>query len=369
MVDMNVRNSCVDNSTRAAYRSTPAMTMSFFRTQKSILLLGTLCSFLAVHFAPAQSQLSLGGQLYLGLTITGAVGTVYSIEYVTEAGQTNACDWRCLGFLQSLASPYLWIDKSAPATGHRFYRAVALSSPTNMVFIPAGTFRMGSSTNEVGGLPKEGPQTEVTISKGFWMGKHLVTQGEYLELMGNNPSFFSADNGFTLDLTRPVDSVSWFDATYYCAQLTDQERAAGRIPTNSLYRLPTEAEWEYACRAWTSTRFGYGDDPGYTNLTDYAWYFENSGSMTHPVGQKLPNLWGLDDMHGNLEEWCQDWFGFYLGGRAIDPQGPAAGSLRVLRGGYWEDNAIYCRSASRNQHDPEARHYHIGFRVLLAPGP
>jgi formylglycine-generating enzyme required for sulfatase activity len=344
------------------------MTTNFVRTQRFLLLSGTLCSFGAVHFAPAQSPSSLGGQLYLGLTITGAVGTVYSIESATDVSQTNPGNWRCLGFLQQPASPYLWTDKSAPAAGHRFYRAVAFFAPTNMVFIPAGAFRMGSPTNEPGRVPKEGPQTEVTISQGFWMGKDLVTQGEYQALIGNNPSYFSPSNGFTLALTRPVDSVSWFDATYYCEQFTQRELAAGRIATNDVYRLPTEAEWEYACRAWTSTSFCYGDDPGYTSLTNYAWYFENSGSMTHPVGQKLPNSWGLCDMQGNLEEWCQDWYGPYLGGRVIDPQGPTTGSLRVLRGGYWEDTASYCRSAARNLHEPDAKHYHIGFRVLLAPG-
>ena len=353
---------------RAAYDFQLPMSTSLVTTQKSILLLGTLCSFVVAPFALAQSQPTLAGELYLGLTITGTVGDVYSIEYVSDLNHTNADDWRCVGFVQLPASPYLWTDQSAPATGRRFYRAVTFPAPTNTVYIREGTFRMGSSTNEVGRSLKESPQTEVIISRGFWMGKYLVTQGEYLALTGNNPSYFSANSGFTSDLTRPVDSVSWSEAAGYCTRLTDQERAAGRIPKNSLYRLPTEAEWEYAYRAWTSTRFSYGDDLGYTNLTNYAWYFDDSGSMTHPVGQKFPNPWGLADMHGNLEEWCQDWFGPYLGGMVIDPQGPSTGSLRVLRGGYWEDTATYCRSASRNEHDPNAKHFHIGFRVLLSSG-
>jgi formylglycine-generating enzyme required for sulfatase activity len=146
---------------------------------------------------------------------------------------------------------------------------------------------------------------------------------------------------------------------------------AGRIATNSVYRLPTEAEWEYACRAWTSTRFSYGDDPGYTNLTDYAWYWDNSGGTTHPVGQKLPNPWGLYDMHGNVFEWCQDWFDTYPGGIALDPQGPATGSARVIRGGdwlFWGDVAGNCRSAYRCGDGPDAGSVIIGFRVVLAPG-
>jgi formylglycine-generating enzyme required for sulfatase activity len=151
---------------------------------------------------------------------------------------------------------------------------------TNMVFIPPGTFRMGSLTNEADRVDDEGPQTAVTISRGFWMGKYELTRGEYLALMGSNPS------GFPGDSNRPLENVSWNDATNYCGQLTKRERAVGRIATNSVYRLPTEAEWEYACRAGTSTPFSYGDDPGYTKLTDYAWYYANSGETTHPVGQK-----------------------------------------------------------------------------------
>jgi formylglycine-generating enzyme required for sulfatase activity len=215
--------------------------------------------------ASAQTPPGLDLQLYAGLTITGAVGTVYSVEYVTDLAQTNSASaWRCLEFLQLPASPYLWADKSGPATGKRFYRAQVFVAPTNLVLIPPGTFRMGSPTNEVDPFDWEGPQTAVTISRGFWMGKYEVTQGEYLAVMGNNPSFFTGD------LNLPVEQMTWNDATNCCGQLTQRDRAAGRIAANNVYRLPTEAEWEYACRAWTSTRFSYGDDPGYTNLTNYA---------------------------------------------------------------------------------------------------
>ena len=151
--------------------------------------------------------------------------------------------------------------------------------------------------------------------------------------------------------------------------LTQRERAAGRIPTNCVYRLPTEAEWEYACRAWTSTRFSYGDDPDYSNLDQYAWYDANSGAASHPVGQKLPNPWGLYDMHGNVWEWCQDWFGVYPGGTALDPQGPATGAYRVVHGGRWNGNAGDCRSARRfSSASPSLQLHYVGFRVVLAPG-
>jgi len=330
--------------------------------------------------AAAQTPPVLDLQLYAGLTITGAVGTVYSVEYVTALAQTNdAAAWRCLEFLQLPASPYLWADKSAPATGKRFYRAVVFAAPTNMVFIPPGTFRMGSPTNEVDRFDREGPQTAVTISRGFWMGKYGVTQGEYLAVTGSNPSYFDGvgygypgyGRDFGTDLNRPVERVTWDDATNYCALLTEQERAAGRIPTNSVYRLPTEAEREYACRAWTSTRFSYGDDPGYTNLTNYAWYSRNSGDMTHPVGQKLPNAWGLYDMHGNVKERCQDcWsLGGLSGGIALDPQWYTPGGGRAFRGGGWDYDAALCRSASRGVGCCEPFwSLDIGFRVLLAPG-
>jgi formylglycine-generating enzyme required for sulfatase activity len=306
--------------------------------------------------AVAQTPAELGIQTYAGLTITGSVGTVYSVEYVTDlARSNNPSAWRCLEYLQLPASPYLWADKSAPATGRRFYRAREFPAPTNMVFIPPGTFRMGSPTNEVDRRDNEGPQTDVIISRGFWMGKYEVTQGEYLAVMGFDPTpFHGPTNG-------PVMSVYWEWATNYCAALTTREREAGRIAPNSVYRLPTEAEWEYACRAWTSTRFSYGDDPGYTNFTNYA-----TGGPA-PVGQKLPNRWGLHDMHGNVWEWCQESPYTYPGGIALDPLGPrTAGWYHVVRGGRFGYPAD-CRSASRFFCDDDWD-WLTGFRAVLAPG-
>ena len=311
----------------------------------------------------AQPQAGLDIQTYAGLTITGEVGTVYTIEYVRDLGQTNTANaWSCLEFLQLPASPYLWIDKSTPATGRRFYRAVVFPTPEKMVFIPPGTFRMGSPTNEVDRRDDEEPQTDVTISRGFWMGKYEVTQGEYIAVIGSNPSLNTGDPD------QPVEAVSWSDATNYCYRLAVQEAAAGRIPANCAYRLPTEAEWEYSCRAWTSTRFSYGDDPDYTNLANYAWYVDNGGNTTHPVGQKLPNAWGLYDMNGNVWEWCQDRHGTYPGGSALDPEGPAEASLRVIRGGCWSSKPSFCRSAFRyGDVGAGGRFSMFGFRVVLAP--
>jgi formylglycine-generating enzyme required for sulfatase activity len=334
----------------------------------------------------AQNEAELNIATYAGLTITGETGKVYSIEYVTDLTDPAESDWRCLEYLQLPASPYLWADKSAPVTEKRFYRALATAAPANMVFIPPGTFRMGSPTSEVDRVDWEGPQTAVTISRGYWMGKYEVTQGEYLEVMGNNPSWFNGvrevwdescqcltNRDYGIDLSRPVEYVGWDGATVYCEALTQRERESGRIAANSVYRLPTEAEWEYACRAWTSTRFSYGDDTGYMNLTNYAWYAGNNQGSTYPVGQKLPNPWGLYDMHGNVWEWCQDWWAESLpGGIALDPQGPTEGWVRVVRGGGWDvwgawDSPRLWRSAYRD-YNPDYRDGFIGFRVVLAPG-
>lgn len=310
--------------------------------------------------------------LYAGLTISGSIGTVYSVEYIADLAQTNTPSaWKCLEFLQLPATPYLWIDKSDPAKGQRFYRATIFPAPTNMVFIPPGTFRMGSPV-EPQGYPAESPETDVIISRGYWMGKYEVTQGEYLEITGINPSWVNGVrtnygyHDYGTDLRRPVENVSWDQAADFCGRLTLRERGAGRISTNCVYRLPTEAEWEYACRAWTSTRFSYGDDPGYTNLTNYAWYAQNSDSMTHAVGEKLPNRWGLHDMHGNVFEWCLDWWPRGIPVTiAVDPQGPAFGWARVIRGGCFSIEGARLRSAFRDWAGvPYGIH---GFRVVLAP--
>jgi formylglycine-generating enzyme required for sulfatase activity len=242
-------------------------------------------------------------------------------------------------------------------------------SPTNvtpvlgMAWIEPGTFILGSPVSDPSSFSDERPQTVVTLTKGFWMGVHEVTQAEYLAVTGSNPSFFTGD------LNRPVEMVSWNDAVAYCATLSASERATGRIPAGWGYRLPTEAEWEYACRAGArTTRYGYGDDMSFTALTNYAWYHDNSGQTTHPVEQKLANPWGLMDMHGNVGEWCNDWYGTYPGGSVTDPTGPATGMCRVFRGGNWTGGSRGCRSARRdNDGLPDLIDRRIGFRVVLSP--
>ena len=214
--------------------------------------------------------------------------------------------------------------------------------------IPAGTFTMG-----------EGDQADrahdVTLTKPFKMGVHEITQAQYEQVMGVNPSRFKgADN--------PVENVSWDDAVEFCRRLSDlpAEKAAGNV-----YRLPTEAEWEYACRAGTTTMYSFGDDD--SELGDYAWFLENSDKKPHPVGSKQPNAWGLYGMQGNVAEWCQDWYGDYPSGSVTDPTGPVGGSFRVFRGGSWDYNAVSCRSAYRNWCSPAYHSYYdLGFRVSLS---
>lgn len=232
-----------------------------------------------------------------------------------------------------------------------------------LVWIGPGSFLMGSQDGEVDRSIWEGPQTRVVLTEGFWMCKYETTQKQYTDIMGFNPSYYRGD------MQRPVERVSWADATNYCAKFTQLEKDAGRLPEGYVYRLPTEAEWEYACRAGTTTRFSYGDDPSYRHLGEYTWYGGSSDASTHPVGQKKPNPWGLYDLHGNVWEWCADWWYFRLpGGSVKDPLGPRTGQQRVIRGGRAYDSLTSAyRSAYRYKADPESRmsEINIGFRIVL----
>ena len=193
---------------------------------------------------------------------------------------------------------------------------------------------------------------QVTLTKAFHLGVYEVTQEQYEQVMGTNPSHFKGPQ-------NPVEKVSWDDAVEFCRKLSElpAEKSAGYV-----YRLPTEAEWEYACRAGTTSEYSFGDSE--SELCDYAWYAMNSVATTHPVGDKKPNAWGLYDMHGNVWEWCQDWYGDYPSGSTTDPTGAASGSARVFRGGSWNAVSDDCRSADRDGNSPGHRFYLLGFRVL-----
>ena len=214
--------------------------------------------------------------------------------------------------------------------------------------ISAGTFQMGSTS----GSSDEQPVHTVAFTRSFYMQRTEVTQGQWREIMGTNPSNLSLCGD-----TCPVVLVSWNDIQQFLTALN------ARVPGRN-YRLPTEAEWEYAARAGTT-----GDYSGTGVLNDMGWYSRNSGNRTHPVAQKKPNAWGLYDMHGNVSEWVQDWFSasYYGGSPGVDPAGPSTGSLRVLRGGSWGVLAYDARSAYRSYNSPSNRYDYIGFRLARTP--
>ena len=227
------------------------------------------------------------------------------------------------------------------------------------VLIPTGSFMMGSPPDEPGRGDDE-RQHRVTLTKGFYMGVTEVTQRQWRQIMGNNPSHFQ-DCGADC----PVEFVSWNDCQEFVQRLNQSE-------VGNRYRLPTEAEWEYACRAGSITGFangsitqtGCGHD---ANLDVMGWYCGNSGKKPHPVAQRKPNAFGLYDMHGNIWEWCQDWYGIYPSGHVSNPTGPSSGSCRVLRGGGWHEDVEGCRSAIRVGRSPGSRAGTIGFRLARTP--
>jgi len=237
---------------------------------------------------------------------------------------------------------------------------------------------MGSPATEPSREDREGPQHQVTVSS-FYMGKYEVTQREWYDVMGTSVrqqrdkadkpwSIYDEGNNY------PMYYVNWFEAVEYCNKRSQRE---GLTPAYTIsgsgdnrtvtwnrnaagYRLPTEAEWEYACRAGTTTAY----NTGASISNDTGWYYANSGYTTHPVGQKPANRWGLHDMHGNVWEWCWDWYGSYSSGAQTDPTGASSGPFRVLRGGSWSNSAESVRSALRDSSYPDYRSFYIGFRLV-----
>jgi len=222
-------------------------------------------------------------------------------------------------------------------------RIITTPSGIEMVLIPGGSFEMGSDR----GSPDEAPVHRVTLGP-FWMDRYEVVQEEFRKYELPDPSHFKGPR-------KPLEQINWTDAALYC---NDRSLAEGLEPCYDEdtwecnfeangYRLPTEAEWEYACRAGTRTRYSFGDSAG--ALAAHAWYADNAAKATHPVGQKKPNPWGLYDMHGNVSEWCHDYYAedYYRQSPQRDPRGPGAGRERVIRGGAWNSSADSCRSTYR----------------------
>ena len=278
--------------------------------------------------APVETELDwLGNWIWLGMKI---------LISLTSAGMI-------------LIAIIGWITGGDKATPYQLTPVPVLEETTldlklDLVLIPAGSFTMGDASDK--------PAHKVTITKPFYLGKYEVTQEQWEAVMGNNPSNFKGPK-------NPVECVSWDDCQQFLVKLNAKAGGQG-----GKFVLPTEAQWEYACRAGGTGKFCFGDDEA--RLGDYAWYSENSGSKTHPVGEKKPNAFGLYDMHGNVLEWCQDWNGTY-GAGVTDPSGPTTGSSRGQRGGGWYFSAGLCRSADRYGSAPGHRIYYLGLRVARVP--
>ena len=356
-------------------KTIPALTMKAYKLALLIAL-----PFMASLRAQETRFFRVAGPVATTITAFTADGSIMWTNEPTNATFT-------VQIATTLVGPINWVDYvRIPVTnGVNTERLTDPNPPTGFVWIPAGSFTMGSPTSEAGRWTDEEQHT-VTLTKGFYMGKYAVTQGQYLAVVGSNPSRFQTTdyngNPISPDLNRPVEMVSWDDATNYCALLTQTDRAAGRIPASWTYRLPTEAEREYACRAGTTTAFHFGNaiHGGMANFYDYYEYDAAIGDIiiaspsvpwlprTTTVGSYAPNTFGLYDMHGNLWEWCRDWYGAYPAGAGVDPTGAATGSYRVVRGGCWRSYGWHCLAAIRGGNHPAARNIYIGFRAVLAPG-
>ncbi|MGC9326308.1 MAG: formylglycine-generating enzyme family protein [Candidatus Hinthialibacter sp.] len=272
--------------------------------------------------------------------------------------------WRCLAFSYLFQMPHINPETSLEEV------FVSLDLPADaielqMVKIPAGAFWMGSPVGEPRRSTDEF-QHFVKLTKDFYIGKYEITQAQYEAVMGVNPSFFQHQPNY------PVERVSWYDGVKFCNRLSEMKGYKTVYDLGVLtadwnadgFRLPTEAEWEYACRSGAASAFYWGDDPNYTEIDLYAWYDLNSEGRLHEAGLKLPNAWGLFDMSGNVWEWCHDWYGLYDVHDATDPKGMASGEIRVWRGGNWGDEAMYCRSASRDGWKPKSADPYLGFRIV-----
>ncbi len=281
--------------------------------------------------------------------------------------------------------PLVKSDSPAPAPRDLDY-ITTRTGEIKLKFMPAGTLLMGSSEGEKDAENDEKPQHHVRITRPFYLGVYEVTQAQYQVVMGNNPSWFAASGGGKEGVAgqstdrNPVESVSWLDAVKFCNRLGEMEGQAAfyelkgeyvRVPDGNRpgYRLPTEAEWEYSCRANVPvvTRYSFGDDAA--SLGAFAWYGDNSGGKTHPAGEKRPNGFGLFDMHGNVSEWCWDGYDdrYYHESRKDDPWGLDGASRRAFRGGAWGFDPRGARTANRNGVGPGDRDFHLGFRLALVP--
>lgn len=288
--------------------------------------------------------------------INSAIDPVFGTEPTWYWSSTNTAE---VGDARLVHFDWGHLDADVKGKAH-YVRAVRGPAPliTDFHLVPAGSFTMGQDGGDA--YPYDGPAHDVTLTQSFYMAAHEVTQAQWEAIMGTNPS---ANSGCP---DCPVENVSWDDVQAFITALCQREG----VPAGT-YRLPTEAEWEYACRAGTTTQYYWGNDPDVA----YMWDGSNSNDQTHPVGQKLPNALGLYDMSGNVWEWCQDWYdesnanGGYSGNPDTDPVGPATGALRIARGGCYNCTSRDARSAARGRTPPATRQATLGFRLVRTSPP
>lgn len=288
------------------------------------------------------------GAIGLGTTFDAVV--FHKVELIVPAAQNDGAGWH--GWPADAPPPAIAPFDAAQAKAHQRTWATHLGVPveyTNSIgmkfrLLPPGEFLMGSAKGD----PNEASPHKVTLTRPYYLGTYEATQDEYQAVIGSNPSKFDGK-------LLPVEFVTAQEAMNYCRKLSERE--------GKNHRLPTEAEWEFACRGGTTTEWHFGDDPA--TLGDYAWHNENAGDRSHPVGEKKPNPFGLFDMHGNVFEYCSDYTGAYSAHQAVDPQGPALGRYRGFRGGSWFFKPFDTRSADRQDKEWPARGSHVGFRVVL----
>jgi len=311
---------------------------------------------------PAPATVKLSYDYQNGILTLTFTGTLYQ--------STDTVNWTKV---ESAVSPYqvttenkklFFCSKieSEESDKQNFSIPLADNVILDMIWIQPGTFVMGSPKDELGRFNNE-TQHEVTLTKGYWLGKYEVTQAQYKAVMGKNPSKFTGDD-------LPVEQVNWNDAKGFCEKLTAIEKESGRLPEGYEYTLPTEAQWEYACRAGTTTSLNNGkdltDNHKCPEIDEVGWYYYNKNEP-QSVGHKQPNAWGLYDMHGNVYEWCLDIYGNYPTSPVTDPRGADSGSKHVLRGGGWDCRADHCRSAFRFDDSPSSSYRDCGFRIVLTP--
>ena len=322
---------------------------------------------------PATNVVAVDSTTVTAVTPAGSVGAA-SVEVTGAKGTTIVSGaftyvlivvptWATL--LEPLPDPAVVTDanlRAAIVASGFAWRVRDNSSNIEMLLVPAGTFTMGcSASTQFGCESAESPTHQVTLTQAFYMGRYEVTQAQWEAKMGSNPSYFVSANGFSSDTTKPVEQVSW-----------NMIASTGGFMSVTGLRLPTEAEWEYAYRAGTTTAFhsypaqlnGFNND---TLLGNIAWYISNSGDQTHAVGGKLANGLGLHDMSGNVWEWCQDWYGPYASGSETNPTGPGKGSDRLLRGGCWYGDSNHCRGSQRFTFTPSSAFDNFGFRAVRNP--